>query len=181
MQEALQANITILLTQATPSFKLCYLGPSQQFYTEKSVSFSLWSFSNLSWWIDHYLPGTWLKCRSMPLIEVLWSHTIFLLVAISAFVNIRYFCSFCCWMILVGSSDRVGTEHLKEWGFEQHRGNTKKSLISFQFTSKPFIKAAQIELDSISNLKPLFPVLPLFLPVSWIFLNNITNVKMWTQ
>lgn len=96
----------------------------------------------------------------MPLIEVLWSHIIFLLVAISAFVNIRYFCSFCCWMILVGSSDRVGTEHLKEWGFEQHWGNTKRT----QFTSKPFIKAAQIELDSISNLKPLF-LFSLFLPL----------------
>ena len=101
----------------------------------------------------------------MPLIEVLWSHIIFLLVAISAFVNIRYFCSFCCWMILVGSSNRVGTEHLKEWGFEQHKGNTKrKSLISLQFTSKPFIKAAQIESDSIPNLKPLF-LFSLFLPM----------------
>lgn len=101
----------------------------------------------------------------MPLIEVLWSHIIFLLVAISAFVNIRYFCSFCCWMILVGSSDRVGTEHLKKWGFEQHKGNTKrKSLISLQFTSKPFIKAAQIESDSIPNLKPLF-LFSLFLPM----------------
>ena len=101
----------------------------------------------------------------MPLIEVLWSHIIFLLVAISAFVNIRYFCSFCCWIILVGSSDRVGTKHLKEWGFEQHRGNTeRKSLISLQFTSKPFIKAAQIESDSISKLKPFF-LFSLFLPL----------------
>lgn len=41
------------------------------------------------------------------------------------------------WMTIVGSSDRVGTVHLKQWKFEQHRKNTKKKiLISMQFTCK---------------------------------------------